>query len=54
MELTPFNDEEGSCKLLLTMGATQEKKGVTPIPKGGRRRGQLTQAFPKTYFTLLL
>jgi len=37
------------------MGATQEKKRVTPIPKGRRRRrGQLTQAFPKTYLTPLL
>lgn len=47
----------GSCKLLLTIGATQEKKRVTPVPKGRRRRrrrGQLTQAFPKTYLTLLL
>jgi len=38
--------------------ATQEKKRVTPVPKGRRRRrrrrGQLTQAFPKTYLTLLL
>jgi len=41
----------------LTIGATQEKKRVTPVPKGRRRRrrrGQLTQAFPKTYLTLLL
>ncbi len=46
----------GSCKSLLTMGATQEKKRLTPTPKGGRRRrkSQLTQAFPKTYLTLLL
>jgi hypothetical protein len=38
----------------LTIGTTQEKKRVTPIPKGRRRRrrrGQLIQAFiPKDLF----